>query len=355
MRHSVRFATSRDGTSLAWAAGGRGMPLVKASNWLTDLKYDWESPVWRHWTKFLAASFRYLRYDERGCGLSDRRVGDVSFTRWVEDLEAVVRAAAPPKPFALLGMSQGASVAIAYATRYPEDVSHLILYGGFAVGANHADDTTYKRAYEAIQALIHVGWNEDNPAFRQLFTSRFLPEGTDEQIRWFNELCRHTVAAEQADRLLTACADVDVRSLLHDVRVPTLVVHAARDEVVPLERGRELAREIPGAEFVQIESRNHVLLGDEPAWQEFQDAVLRFTGQDHRLGTGTRLDTLSPREREILALLRGGHANVSIAFELGISEKTVRNHISRLYEKLRIHSRGEAIALAYEHDFPRRA
>lgn len=352
MKQSARFLTTPDGITLAWAATGRGLPLVRAANWLTDLEYDWESPVWRHWTRFLAGHFRYVRYDERGCGLSDRDVGDVSFPRWVEDLESVIDAAAPEPPFALLGISQGAPVAIAYAVRYPERVSHLVLYGGYAVGAKRFDDAAYTRVYEAMQELIKVGWDKDNPVFRQVFTSRFIPEGSEEQVAWFNDLCRQTSTPELAYRLFTERANIDVRDLLRRVEVPTLVLHASGDEVIPVQQSKHLAREIPGAEFMQVDSRNHILLEHEPAWREFREAVLRFTGQGHRAETGTVFDTLTPREREILALLRRGHANARIGFELGISERTVRNHVSRLFEKLQVHSRSEAIALAHEHDLP---
>lgn len=354
MKQSARFLTTRDNVTLAWAASGRGLPLVRAANWLTHLEYDWESPVWRHWTRFLARNFRYIRYDERGCGLTDRNVGDVSFPRWVEDLEAVVRAAAPAPPFVLLGVSQGASVAVAYAVRHPERVSHLILYGGYGVGARRLDDAAFTRMYEAMQELVRVGWNRDNPVFRQVFTSRFIPQGTEEQIKWFNDLCRHTTTPELIYRLFKARADVDVRDLLQQVQVPTLVMHAADDEVVPAQQGKLLAREIPGAEFLQIDSRNHILLEHEPAWRDFQEAVLRFTGQGRRADTaGSPVAALTARERDILALLREGYTNARIGHDLGISEKTVRNHISHLYEKLNVRSRGEAIAMAHQHDLPR--
>lgn len=351
MKQAARFLTTRDGVSLAWASTGRGLPLVRAANWLTDLEYDWESPVWRHWTQFLSGHFRYIRYDERGCGLTDRDVGDLSFPRWVEDLEAVVEAAEPRTPFALLGISQGASVAIDYAVRHPGNVSHLIIYGGYAAGARRFDDDAYTRTYEAMQELIRVGWDRDNPVFRQVFTSRFIPRGTEEQVAWFNELCRHTSTPEVIYRLFTVRADVDVRHLLKEVKVPTLVVHAADDAVIPVQQGKRLAQEIAGAEFVQVDSPNHILLEHEPAWRELCDAVLRFTGQGRGAETAALLHALTKRERQILALLKEGRSNADIGWQLGIAEKTVRNHISRLYEKLHVHSRSEAIALAYEHDF----
>lgn len=351
MKQSARFLTTGDGVNLAWAATGRGPALVKAANWLTDLEYDWESPVWRHWTEFLAAHFRYIRYDERGCGLTDRDVGDVSFPRWVEDLESVVEASGPAEPFVLLGMSQGASLAIAYAVRHPEKISHLVLYGGFAVGAQGFDDAAYTRVSDALRELVRVGWDTDNVNFRQVFTSRFIPQGSARQIQWFNDLCRRTMTPELAYRLFTVRSRIDVRDLLQRVSVPTLVVHASGDQVIPVDQARKMARGIPGAEFIQVESHNHILLEHEDAWRELQEAMLRFTGLDHQAARGSRFEALTPREREILSLVRAGHTNARISGELGISENTVRNHIAHLYEKLRVRSRSEAIALAYEHEF----
>lgn len=353
MKQSARFLSTRDGVTLAWAATGRGPPLVKAANWLTDLEYDWESPVWRHWTQFLAEHFRYIRYDERGCGLTDRDVEDLSFPRWVEDLEVVVEAAAPSEPFVLLGISQGASLAIAYAVRHPHKVSHLVLYGGFAVGAKGFDDAAYTRTSDALRELVRVGWDQDNAAFRQVFTSRFIPEGTAQQITWFNDLCRRTMTPDLAYRLFTVRAHIDVRDMLSRVNVPTLVIHAADDQVIPLQQGKYLARGIPGAELIQVDSRNHILLEHEAAWRELAEAVLRFTGRDARGQAGSLLATLSSREREVLSLLQAGHTNARIGRELGISENTVRNHIARLYGKLQVRSRSEAVALAYEHGLRR--
>lgn len=349
MKQHVRYVRTADGVNLAWAEAGRGMPLVKASNWLTHLEYDWESPVWRHWTRFLAERFRYVRHDERGCGLSDRNVGDLSFPRWLGDLEQVVDAAGVDRPFALLGISQGAAAAVAYAVRHPQRVSHLILYGGYVVGAWRRDDADAARLYRAVVELLRAGWDAGNPTFRQLFTSRFIPEGTAEQIGWFNELCLKTTRGEIGAALMEARAGIDVRELLPQVRVPTLVLHGRRDQIVPFSEGVRLASGIPGAEFVHLESRNHVLLAHEPAWQDFKDAVLAFTGQAAAAAQGHdgAIASLSPREREILPLLCQGLSNAGIGWQLGISEKTVRNHLSSLYAKLGMHSRAAVIAFAH--------
>jgi len=352
LRQALHFLKARDGASLAWAVAGRGPSLFKASNWLTHVEYDGDSPVWRHWVEFFAAHFRFVRYDERGCGMSDWDV-DTGPSRWLEDLEDVVAAAAPTpaRPSILLGISQGAATAIAYAVRHPERVSRLILYGGYALGWRHRGDEIGRKRFEAIIALIRYGWGTDNPAFRQVFTQRFIPGGSEQQLAWFNDLCRRTVRPEMAARLLEARADVDVADLLPRVEVPTLVLHAREDEVVPLPLGRQLATQIPGARFALLESRNHILLADEPAWQRFQEEVLDFTREARPPGEDPIFRALSRREREILRLAMQGHDNARIGAELFISDKTVRNHVSRIYEKLGVGSRAQAIALAHERGF----
>ena len=352
---TIRYLRASDGVGLAWAEAGRGPVLVKASNWLTHLDFDRDSPVWSHWLRFFSRHFRYVRYDERGCGMSDWNVGSLSVDQWVDDLSAVVEAARPPAPFALLGISQGAAICIAYAVAHPERVSHLLLYGGYARGWLRSEDTPGLRQYRAMIELLRYGWGRDNPSFRQVFTSRFIPGGTREQLDWFNDLCRKTASAESAVSLLDARSRVDVSHLLARVRTPTLVLHARDDEVIPLRRGRALAAGIPGAEFVELDSRNHVLLESEPAWERFQQEVLRFTGREQRAGAGEAqgevFTGLSTREREILAQLCEGWSNQQIAQRLFISEKTVRNHVSHVFDKLGVHTRAQAIVRAHEGHF----
>ena len=184
LRQRVRYLVTRDGVQLAWSDIGSGPPLIKAANWLTHLEYDCESPVWRHWIEFFAGHFRFVRADERGCGMSDWSVSNLSFETWVSDLEAVIDVAAPPQPFVLVGISQGAAVCVAYAVRYPERVSHLILYGGYARGWAHRGAPDRAREYAAIVDLCRYGWGRDNPAFRQVFTSRFIPGGNTGGCRY---------------------------------------------------------------------------------------------------------------------------------------------------------------------------
>lgn len=275
LQQTIQFATASDGVQLAYATVGSGPALVKAANYLNHLEFDWESPVWRHLLHALARDFRLVRYDERGTGLSDRNAEDVSFDSFVRDLETVVDAAGLRR-FALFGVSQGCSVCVAYATRHPDRVTHLVLYGGYVRGWAHWADAGELARREAMDSLILNGWGQDNPAFRQLFTSRFIPDATLEQMRWFNELQRISATPETAFRLRKSFATIDVRDLLPQVRVPTLVLHCREDAVVPFERGREFATGIAGARFVALEGRNHLILENEPAFPRFLAEVRAF-------------------------------------------------------------------------------
>jgi pimeloyl-ACP methyl ester carboxylesterase/DNA-binding CsgD family transcriptional regulator len=348
----IRYVRTTDGIQLAWAEAGTGPVLIKASNWLTHLEYEWESPVWRHWIRFFSDHFRFVRYDERGCGMTDLNVGDLSLERWVEDLEAVVAAADPPGPFALLGISQGGPICVAYAVKHPERVSHLILYGAYPRGVFRRHDPDRESFYRAMIDLVRLEWGNDNPTFRQVFTSRFIPGGTDEQLEWFNDLCRKTLTADVAAQLLESRGTLDVTALLDQVRTPTLVLHARGDVVAPISEGHILAAGIPGAQFVELDSKNHILLENEPAWERFCDEVLEFmelkrpTGaEDHAFAS------LTLREREVLALMTEGLSNAQIAERLSISEKTVRNHVSNLFDKLGVWTRAQAIVFALDRRF----
>jgi pimeloyl-ACP methyl ester carboxylesterase/DNA-binding CsgD family transcriptional regulator len=348
----IRYLRASDGVRVAWAEAGGGPLLVKASNWLTHLEYDWESPIWGHWMRFLSGRFRFVRYDERGCGMTDREVTDVSFERSVQDLESVVETAAPAGPVALLGISQGAAVCVAYAVRHPERVSRLVLYGGYARGWFHRSDVRGRREYEAIIELTRSGWGRDNPTFRQVFTSRFVPEGTHEQLEWWNDLCRKTATPEMAATLLKARGEIEVSGMLAKVRTPTLVAHSREDAIVPIAEGRLLATEIKDAEFVELESRNHVLLEHEPAWRRFCEAVAEFLGVSAAApAEDPAFAGLSSRERAILELMTRGLGNARIGEQLGISEKTVRNHVSRVFDKLGVFTRAQAIVFARDRGF----
>jgi class 3 adenylate cyclase/pimeloyl-ACP methyl ester carboxylesterase len=272
----IQFCLTRDGVQLAYSRMGSGPPLVKTGNWMTHLEFDFESPIWRHLYRELSRDHTLIRYDARGNGLSDRNVEDVSFESFVGDLEAVVDAAGL-KRFALLGISQGCAVSIAYAVRHAERVTHLILFGGYAVGwAKRARSVAEKEQAAAMLTLMRLGWGQENPAFRQLFTSQFIPGGTKAQADWFNELQRVSTSAEDAVRNLIANGDTDVSALLAQVTVPTLVMHSRDDARVPFDQGRRLAAGIPGARFVSLPSRNHLILEDEPAFPRFLEEMRAF-------------------------------------------------------------------------------
>jgi DNA-binding winged helix-turn-helix (wHTH) protein/pimeloyl-ACP methyl ester carboxylesterase len=267
-RQEIRYCTTSDGIRLAYATTGNGPPLVKASNWLTHLDFEWESPIWRHWYSALSQHHRLVRYDERGNGMSQRDVPDVSFDTWVRDLETVVDAAGLER-FPLLGISRGGAIAIAYAVKHPERVTHLVLYGAFATGINHFGTPQDIEARHALASLLRLGWGLNNPAFCKTFTCRFIPEATAQHEQWLDELQRVSTSPENAARLMHRDDDIDVRPLLAQVQAPTLVMHCDRDQAVAPERGRQLAAGIPGARYVSLPSANHLMLEEEPAWPLF--------------------------------------------------------------------------------------
>jgi pimeloyl-ACP methyl ester carboxylesterase/DNA-binding CsgD family transcriptional regulator len=350
LRQHVRYVQATDGTRLAWAESGAGPVVVKGANWLTHLEYEWESPLWRHWIQFFSEHWRFIRYDERGCGMSSWQGSAPSLPQWVSDLELVIDAARPAGPVTLLGISQGGAACIEYAIRHPDRVARIVLYGCYARGALRRGTPMTRQEYQAMIDLARVAWGKDNSTFRQVFTSRFIPGGSHEQLQWFNDLCLKTTSGEIAAELFEARAVMDISASLGQVRTPTLVLHAREDAVVPVEEGRFLATGIAGAEFVELDSRNHVLLEQEPAWQRFREAVLAFVASGHTAGDSV-FAALSARERQVLALMASGLSNTDIAERLNIREKTVRNHASNLFDKLGVWSRAQAIVFARDHGF----
>jgi class 3 adenylate cyclase/pimeloyl-ACP methyl ester carboxylesterase len=272
----IQFCMAPDGVQIAYSRIGRGPPMVKTGNWMTHLEFDFESPIWRHLYRELARDHTLIRYDARGNGLSDREVEHVSFETFVHDLEAVVDAAGVER-FALLGISQGCAVSVGYAVRHPERVTHLVLYGGFVVGWNKRIRTeAEKQQYSATVTLMRLGWGQEDPAFRQLFTSQFIPGASKQQADWFNELQRISTSPADAVRNFIANGDIDVTDLLTKLNVPTLVMHARDDARVPFDAGRRMAAGIPGARFVPLPSRNHLILEDEPAFPRFLEEMRAF-------------------------------------------------------------------------------
>ena len=278
MEQEIRYCTADDGVRIAYATVGSGLPLVKAANWLNHLEYDWQSPVWSHLLQEFARDHQLVRYDERGNGLSDWDVEDLSFEAFVRDLETVVDEVGLER-FDLFGVSQGCPVSIAYAARHPERVGRLVLYGGYSVGWRIGANEEAIERQETLISVIKSGWGQDNPAFRQVFTSLFLPDGTPEQVQAFNELQRVTTSPENAVKYSEAIGVIDVRPLLAQVTAPTLVLHARDDAVVSFEHGRQLAAGIPGARFVPLDGQNHLILEHEPAWPRFIEEVRAFLAE----------------------------------------------------------------------------
>ena len=275
----VSFCQSADGTNIAYAVTGTGPPLLRTGHWLTHLEHDWRSPIWRPLLNEFGKRFTVVRYDQRGNGLSDWRVPEFSWSRFIEDLEAVVEASGIQR-FVLYGTSQGAAVAVEYAVRHPERVSHLILHGGYVLGRLVRGDRGEVETGEAIIKLIEHGWGRAGSPFLKSFSAMFAPDSTQEQLDSLADLQRLTTNAANARSIREAVDSFDISDSLPRVRVPTLILHARDDGVHPLEEGRRLASNIPGSEFVLLESANHVLVPQEPAWPRFFSAIDRFTRQE---------------------------------------------------------------------------
>jgi DNA-binding winged helix-turn-helix (wHTH) protein/alpha-beta hydrolase superfamily lysophospholipase len=271
----IRFCQTPHGIRLAYAQSGKGPPLVKAANWMSHLELDWQGPVWGHWLQALSGNFLLTRYDGRCNGLSDRQATDVSLSSMVSDLEAVVEET-QNSSFSLLGIGQGAAVAIAYTVKNPARVKHLVLYGGYVKGWRARGDLAEIAWRTALGTLIREGWSQNSVAFRQIFTSLFIPGGTPQHMEWYNELQRITVDPLTALKLHESFGEFDVSDMLPEVRVPTLVIHARGDVICPFAAGRVLSLGIPGARLVSLESNNHILMEDEPAFAQLVAEVEEF-------------------------------------------------------------------------------
>jgi pimeloyl-ACP methyl ester carboxylesterase/DNA-binding CsgD family transcriptional regulator len=322
--------------------------LVRTANWFTHLELDWDSTIWRHWFEALADGRTLVRYDPRGSGLSDRNVDDFSLEAWISDLKAVVDAAGLRR-FPLLGLCQGGVVAAAFAARHPERVSRLILYDSYLVGAyaEGIDESLEKHA-RTMSELIELGWGRETGAFREVFANLLMPDAAKEQLKWLGELQRRTASAANARKLWDAFNTFDIRAEAGKLTMPTLVFHVRGDAMVPFEAGRQLAAAIPNARFVPLESRNHLLFANEKAWPIFKTELSNFLAADEptEIPSQSKLEALSPREKEVLDYIARGLANAEIARKSGIAEKTVRNHITTIFSKLAVEHRAQAIVVA---------
>ena len=351
MDQRIAFARAKDKTSIAYALSGEGPPLVRAGTWLTHVHHDWETPIFAHWLSFMSERHTLVRYDPRGCGLSQGDADAVSFEDWVADLEAVVDRL-ELQTFPLFGMSQGAAVAAEYAIRHPERVSQLTLYAPLVTGWRGRSDPVSQK-WQAMHQLVLTGWGEENMAFPAMFAHLFLPESSPQTRQWYAELQRKSASKEVASRFLSVVGDLRMFRRMNQIRVPTLVIQIARDHVVEPRTAPGVASEIPGSQFVSIDSSNHILLEDEPGWQDFRNAFTRHVpgaaaAPRRDAAARERIAQLSQREQKILAEIAKGLNNREIAGGLFISEKTVRNHITSIFDKLGVSSRAQAIVLAKE-------
>ncbi len=272
---TTRYCSAPDGTQLAYSMAGEGAPLVKVANWLNHLEFDWTSPVWSYLFHEFASYRSLVRYDSRGVGLSDREVEEISFASMASDLETIIDKSNLP-PFALLGISLGAAIAIDYAVRYPERVTHLVLWGGFARGRRRRGSDEEIARSDAFTTLMRQGWGKETSTFRQMFASLYLPDATDEQIQWWTDLQRVATSPENAVRLREVIDDLDVSGLLEQVQIPTLILHSEREEVAPFSEARFMASRIPDAHFVSLDSANHLVLHQEAAWRRAMDEIRTF-------------------------------------------------------------------------------
>jgi pimeloyl-ACP methyl ester carboxylesterase/DNA-binding CsgD family transcriptional regulator len=332
----VRFCRAPDGVRIAYARHGSGPPLVIATCWLSHLQYDWQSPVWRHFVADLGEVATVIRYDERGYGLSDWDVEDFGLEARIADLESIVDHAGLDR-FALMAMAQGGPVAISYAARHPERVTRLMFYGSYS--AAFRDPTPDDLELDAtFEQLLKVGWARPDSLFRRVFTSLMIPGATEEQMRWLDELQRVSVSADNAVAARRQRSKDDATDLLPHLGMPTLVLHCRGDQMNDFEEGRFLATMIPNSRLVTLESSNHILLGDEPAWPRFLEEVTAFIDADRpsevrRPGVDV-VAMLSPRELDVLRLAADGEDNEAIATTLTLSVRTIERHLHNIYAKL---------------------
>lgn len=349
MMQQIRFCTSFDGVRVAYAISGEGPPLVMSASWLTHLEHQWRSLAWKPWLEYLSGRYTLIRYDSRGSGLSDRDVREVSFDIWIRDFEAVIDAAGFDR-FFLLGTCQGGPLAIEYAARHPERVERLVLYASYARGLAKRNEAGQAEKAKVLLDMLGLGWGQDSHAFMQVWASLFQPGGTIEHLRSWSEQQRLSTSAETAAKMFRTTFSVDVQQSARRIKCPALVINPEREALVPLEEGRRLAGLIPDARFVTLDTNNHMLLPEEPAWHRLLTEMEAFlhepAPQAKPRAPKERFAELTQREREVLDAIARGLDNAEIAASLHLSEKTVRNHITRVLDKIGVEHRYQAIVVA---------
>ncbi|WP_227537991.1 alpha/beta fold hydrolase [Marinobacter vulgaris] len=345
MRQRIGFCTTTDDVRIAYATAGRGTPLLRVGGWMTHIEHDLDSPIWSHWLRELTRNHTLARFDIRGSGLSDRDVNGQTLEAWVRDVEAVVDSLGWRR-FPILGVCQGAAIAVLYAVRHPERVTHLVLYNAYAHGAFTEGMAGYRvEEAETLARMIEVGWARRTGAFREVFARLLSPSDAADQITWWDELQRLTAGRAMAARLWRGFHEIDIRDLLPQVSCPTLAAHVKGDTMVPFEAGRDLAGRIPRCRFLPLEGRNHILQPRDPGWRTFIEEVRRFLADEPHEGVpaAAGFHELTRRERVVLNHVARGQSNAAIASALSLAPKTVRNHVSNISAKLAVSTRPELV------------
>ncbi len=347
-RQSVHFTTTPDGVRIAYAIAGKGPPIVRIPSWMTHLEHDWDNPLLNHWLNELAQRHTLVRFDQRGCGLSDRDVADISFDAWVRDMETVVDAAGLER-FAIWGNSQAPAIAVGYAQLHPGRVSHMVFAGPYVRGSLVRDPSPAQAERCAtLRKLIELGWGQNNAEFLQVFSAQFMPNSSSKIWKLVNDMTRRATSPATAVRIRSVLEQIDVTAMAQRVTCPVLVFHSRGDAAIPWEEGRLMASLIPGAELMTLDSVNHIVVADEPAWPVMLAALRRFLARhDGSLPrVAAEFEDLSNRERQVLELIARGMDNTEIAQHLCISPRTVRNHITRVFSKVGATNRAQAIVRA---------
>ncbi|MET0414760.1 MAG: alpha/beta fold hydrolase [Actinoplanes sp.] len=336
----IGFATATDGVRIAYAVSGRGPVVLVAPHWFSHLELEWDNPVRRHWIAALSAVNTVIRYDLRGTGLSDRGVDAQSLDVWLDDLAAVLDAAAVNQ-CTLLGVCQAGPIAVAFAARRPDRVRALVLYGTYARCGPLG--TRQDAEIGMIDAMVRP--ERDIPgSLREVFARLLLPDAAPEVVAAFVTLQQASAVPSDMARINAAHTAVDVTTEATRVIAPTLVLHLDDDVFVPFEQGRILAGLIPGSRFVPLQGRNHVLSPDDPAWSRLLTEVSGFLGADPR--AAAQEVSFTDRQNEIIALVGQGCGNEEIAERLHLSVRTVERHLSNIYTRLGIHGRAARAAAA---------
>ncbi len=323
--------------------GGGPETLVVTPGWVSHLDYDWSTPEIRAYYEQLAGprTRRVVRYDKRGTGLSDRPSGADAYglDAQVDDLLSVMDTVGIHRAV-LLGWSQGGPIALAFAARYPQRVSQLILYGTYA-RLTFAEDYPIGRDPRVVSGLldlIRAQWGLGSRAFASLI----LPEADADRLAWFTGYQRIATSPQVAADLIAANAAMDVRQELSCIQAPTLVLHRREDVLISFALGVYLAERIPRATFRELKGEHHVpYFGDTRAVVDAIDAFLR---SEHSAAASAR--PLSTRELDVLRLLCDGSQDREIAQRLGISDATVGRHLANIYGKLGVSTRAAAAAIA---------